>query len=85
MTYTYAYPRPMVTVDCIVIAEEHNKHHILLINRKNAPFKGQWALPGGFVDMEETLMQAAERELKELPPLAFDHEKILKMAQAKLP
>lgn len=66
MSYTYEYPRPAVTTDAVVfkLTEEENLH-ILLIQRKNEPFKGQWALPGGFVDMEETLEQCAARELEE--------------------
>lgn len=63
MIYTYAYPRPSVTVDIIVISKE--KDQILLIERGNEPFKNQWALPGGFVDMDEDLEVAAYRELQE--------------------
>lgn len=63
--YTYKYPRPALTVDIIVIRETNQKKEILLIQRLNLPFKDQWALPGGFVDMDETLEQAAVRELEE--------------------
>jgi 8-oxo-dGTP diphosphatase len=63
--YTYDYPRPMVTVDCIVTSGSGNGLQILLIRRGNEPFKDLWALPGGFVDMDEDLHEAARRELME--------------------
>jgi 8-oxo-dGTP diphosphatase len=62
--YVYEYPRPAVTVD-IVIVTRSPKPRVLLIRRKYEPFAGCWALPGGFVDMEETLEAAARRELLE--------------------
>ena len=62
--YTYEYPRPAVTVD-IVIATREESPRVLLIRRKNEPFAGCWALPGGFVEMDETLESAARRELHE--------------------
>lgn len=65
MSYTYDYPRPAVTVDAAVFRESAGKWEILLIKRGNEPFLGMWALPGGFVEMEETLEVAIERELKE--------------------
>jgi 8-oxo-dGTP diphosphatase len=61
--YTYDYPRPTVTVDIIVFRK--NMTEILLIKRLNPPFEGKWALPGGFMDMDETLEEAAVRELEE--------------------
>jgi 8-oxo-dGTP diphosphatase len=63
--YIYDWPRPMVTVDAAVFAFFGKKAKLLLINRGNKPFKGQWALPGGFVDIDEELEDAAVRELKE--------------------
>jgi len=63
MIYTYAYPRPAVTVDIIVFKPEEN--NILLIERKNEPFKNMWALPGGFVDIDEEIELSAYRELQE--------------------
>ncbi len=65
MAYTYDYPRPSVTVDCIVFHKDAKDLKVLLIRRGNPPFKSQWALPGGFVDMDEELEDAAIRELQE--------------------
>lgn len=65
MIYTYAYPRPAVTVDIIITKISNNKKFILLIQRKNEPFKNQWALPGGFIEMDEEIENSAYRELKE--------------------
>ena len=65
MPYTYDYPRPALTVDIIVLNSVNNKNYLLLIERKNDPFKNYWALPGGFVDLNEDLQTAAIRELKE--------------------
>lgn len=64
MTYTYKYPRPAVTADCIVITREEEPK-VLLIERGNEPFKGKWAFPGGFMNMDETTEQCAVRELEE--------------------
>lgn len=64
MAYTYKYPRPAVTADCIVITREA-KPKVLLIQRGNPPFKGAWAFPGGFMNMDETTEQCAIRELEE--------------------
>lgn len=65
MPFTYRYPRPAVTVDAVVLAPEDNPTHVLLIQRKNEPFVGQWAFPGGFVDDNEDPAQAVARELAE--------------------
>jgi 8-oxo-dGTP diphosphatase len=62
--YTYDYPRPAVAVDLVIISKEKNQR-VLLIRRKGDPFADMWALPGGFVEMEESLEAAARRELKE--------------------
>lgn len=64
MSYTYKYPRPAVTADCAVITREEEPK-ALLIQRGNEPFKGCWAFPGGFMDMDETTEQCAIRELEE--------------------
>lgn len=63
-TYTYPYPRPSVTVDVAIVTREATPR-VLLIRRKHDPFAGMWALPGGFVDENEPLLQAAQRELEE--------------------
>lgn len=65
MNYTYDYPRPMVCTDIILIKTENNQDYILLIERRNDPYKNLWALPGGFVDENESLENAAKRELQE--------------------
>jgi len=141
MSYCYNYPRPAVTADIIIIKKIDDQQYVLLIERKHPPFEGMWALPGGFLDMDETLEEAALRELQEetgitgvkleqfhtfstvnrdprhrtittvfignadektvspeagddaakadwfamdkLPPLAFDHGKVLEMAKSK--
>jgi 8-oxo-dGTP diphosphatase len=62
--YTYDYPRPAVTVDVVVVTRGDNPQ-VLLIRRKHDPFAGKWALPGGFIDMDEPLEAAARRELRE--------------------
>lgn len=65
--YTYEYPRPSLTVDCVIFAwdSESMDLKILLIKRAQDPFAGKWAFPGGFVDMNENLETAARRELEE--------------------
>lgn len=65
MSYTYDYPRPALTVDAVVFRNNHGIREVLLIQRGHYPFEGMWALPGGFVDMEETCEEAIVRELKE--------------------
>ncbi len=65
MPYTYDYPRPALTVDAVVFRKNGVRREVLLIQRKHYPFEGMWALPGGFVDMEETCEEAIERELME--------------------
>ena len=64
MPYTYEFPRPSVTVDAVLFTREAPRA-VLLIQRGGEPFKGRWAIPGGFVDMEEDLEPAAHRELEE--------------------
>lgn len=76
MNYTYKYPRPAVTADCVVMTKEAMPK-VLLIERGNDPFKGCWAFPGGFMDMDETTEQCAIRELKEETGLVV--EKVLQI------
>src|SRR5713101_2043147 len=63
--YTYQYPRAALTVDCVVFGYDEGELKALLIERALEPFKGKWALPGGFVRVEETIDVAARRELEE--------------------
>jgi 8-oxo-dGTP diphosphatase len=63
--YCYDYPRPSVSVDMAVFRRNGDIQEILLIRRKHPPYQGMWSLPGGFVEMEETLEEAAARELQE--------------------
>jgi 8-oxo-dGTP diphosphatase len=65
MPYTYEYPRAALTVDCVVFGFDEGELKVLLIQRGLAKFKGKWALPGGFVRVDETLDDAARRELME--------------------
>lgn len=63
--FTYAYPRPALTVDVVLFAPKGKGLEVLLIQRDQEPFAGAWALPGGFVDEGESLRAAAWRELRE--------------------
>ena len=63
--HTYEWPRPMVTVDAAVFSFRDGKARLLLINRKHEPYHGQWAIPGGFIEMDEELEDAVARELAE--------------------
>ena len=65
IVYCYDYPRPSVTVDIVLLTDAKPYPEIVLIQRKNPPFKNAWALPGGFLEMEETLEESALRELYE--------------------
>lgn len=142
MPYTYKHARAALTVDCVIFGLDEDDLKVLLIQRDLEPFAGEWAIPGGFVEVGESLEAAARRELTEetglkqiyleqlysfgepdrdprehvvtiayyalvnifdhqvqaatdardaawfavsdLPPLAFDHEKILTMAHGRL-
>jgi len=63
--YSYEYPHPAVTVDIVIFTIRDSQLKLLLIRRAYMPYKGKWALPGGFVNMDEGLDSAARRELKE--------------------
>ncbi|MBE0641552.1 MAG: NUDIX hydrolase [Bacteroidales bacterium] len=65
MSYSYSYPRPAVAADCMIFRQMAGGWEVLLIRRGNHPFEGMWALPGGFMEMDETLEHAASRELEE--------------------
>ncbi|MBO7082803.1 MAG: NUDIX hydrolase [Bacteroidales bacterium] len=72
-TYTYKYPRPAVTTDCVVFRLENSILKTLLIERGNEPYKGYWAFPGGFLNMDENAEQGALRELEEETGLKLKH------------
>jgi 8-oxo-dGTP diphosphatase len=63
--YAYQYPRASVTADAVLFAEKEGQTYVLLIQRGNDPYKGYWAFPGGFLNMDETVARCAERELEE--------------------
>jgi 8-oxo-dGTP diphosphatase len=65
MAYTYRHPRPSVTTDTLVFSIRDRRLHILLIERRIDPFAGRWAIPGGFLKMDEDLVDCAARELRE--------------------
>ncbi len=65
MVHCYEFARPALTVDIVVFALDEEDLQVMLIQRNLKPFKGQWALPGGFVKVDETLEEAARRELQE--------------------
>lgn len=63
--YCYEYPRPSLTSDSVVFGFDGTELKILLVERRGEPFKGMWALPGGFMRMEESIEECAQRELRE--------------------
>jgi len=63
--YTYDYPRPAITVDIVIFSVRADNLQVLIIRRGEEPYIGMWALPGGFVRLEESLEEAAARELEE--------------------
>ncbi len=63
--YCYDYPRPSVTVDIVLLLDALPCPQVLLVRRKNPPFRNLWALPGGFLEMDESLQESALRELHE--------------------
>ncbi len=65
MPHTYRYPHPAVTTDIVIFTIRQDELKVLLIKRALPPFKGEWALPGGFINLQESLEQGARRELEE--------------------
>ncbi|MBQ8958137.1 MAG: NUDIX hydrolase [Bacteroidales bacterium] len=73
--YCYKYPHPAVTTDCVVFGFDGHELKILLIERGREPYKGYWAFPGGFLNMDENATQGALRELAEETGLKLEHIK----------
>lgn len=71
--YSYDHPRPALTVDIVVFSRQEDTLGVLLIKRAREPFEGHWAFPGGFVDKDESLEDAAARELLEETGLGGIH------------
>lgn len=65
LKYSYKYPHPSVTTDCVIFCFDGVKLKVLLVERGMAPYKGRWAFPGGFLNMDESAEEGALRELKE--------------------
>lgn len=65
LKYCYKYPHPAITADAVVFGFDGRDLHILLVERGLEPYKGSWALPGGFMRIDETVEQCAARELRE--------------------
>lgn len=63
--FHYKYPRPAVTTDCVVFGYDGVKVHVLLVERGRDPYKGRWAFPGGFLEMDESADRGVVRELRE--------------------
>jgi 8-oxo-dGTP diphosphatase len=63
--YTYPFPRPSVTTDCVIFGYDGKDLKLLLVERDIPPFKGMWALPGGYLQMDEDAIDGAKRELFE--------------------
>lgn len=63
--FTYPYPRPSVTTDCVIFGYDGKDLKLLLVERGIPPFKGMWALPGGYLQMDEDAIDGAKRELFE--------------------
>ena len=63
--YHYKYPHPSVTTDCVIFGFDGESVKVLLIERGGEPYKGCWAFPGGFLEMDESAEEGARRELME--------------------
>ncbi len=80
MPYTYDFPHPTVTVDVVLLDSSPRGPQVLLVQRGQPPFEGQWALPGGFVDKGERLVEAAQRELEEETGVRVPQEDLQQLA-----
>ncbi len=74
------YPRIDVTVDVVALTEIEGRGHVLVVRRGNPPFEGQWALPGGYLEVDEDLAPAAVRELQEETGIALQPEELTQLA-----
>ena len=70
--YNYPYPKPSVSVDLVIFRKVSKRYQVLLIKRAQEPYSGKYALPGGFANIDETLEEAAARELKEEANLVLE-------------
>ena len=69
LKYHYKYPHPSVTTDCVIFGFDGTRLNVLLIERGNDPYKGCWAFPGGFLNMDESALEGAKRASSALPTL----------------
>lgn len=76
LNFSYEFPRPSVATDCVIFGFDNRNLNILLIKRGVEPFKEAWAIPGGFLQENETVEQCAQRELKEETSLEVGEENI---------
>ena len=65
LNYHYKYPHPSVTTDCVIFGFDGTRMKVLLVQRGIEPYKGRWAFPGGFLQMNESAEEGALRELRE--------------------
>jgi 8-oxo-dGTP diphosphatase len=77
---TYAHERPAVTVDIVMVKSSARGPQVLLIQRGHPPFEAQWALPGGFIDKGERLVEAAQREMEEETGVQVAQEELQQLA-----
>ena len=82
-TYTYNFPMPAVTVDCVIFRynDEIGSPEVLLIKRENEPYKDCWALPGGFMEIDETINDATHREVMEETGIDITTQSFMKKYQ----
>lgn len=77
-SYSYRYPHPAITADCLLFAYQNETIEVLLIERGGEPYKGYWAIPGGFMEMSETTESCARREMQEETGIKVNYLKEVK-------